>query len=354
MRKLFIFVSAAIFAAAMVSCIQEAAVVKPGKGNVAFSIQTPGVATKVIGDGTNVDILYYEIYKAPAVEGETEHKNSVIDGKPLIDGTVAVTTSGEGMEAVTSATLNFNLLEDQDYVALFWAHVDGKSYYNVDDLRAVTVNYTDEEGNAHEANDESRAAFCQVCKFSTRNIEDVENNDEREYKVYEGPISVKLVRPFAQLNLGTEFESLNKDYLITMEQSKVVLTNVHSNYDVFSMDTFGDKTQVTFDFADVPAKDDEVLSVVKDGNSVDYAYAGMNYFLAPADGSNLELEYFIMTDVGTVNRAVSNVPVKANYRTNILGNLLTTSAQLDIVIEKSFRDPNNTDEPYNTDPEIWY
>ena len=347
MRKLFIFVSAAIFAAAMVSCIQEAAVVKPGKGNVAFSIQTPGVATKVIGDGTNVDILYYEIYKAPAVEGETEHKNSVIDGKPLIDGTVAVTTSGEGMEAVTSATLNFNLLEDQDYVALFWAHVDGKSYYNVDDLRAVTVNYTDEEGNAHEANDESRAAFCQVCKFSTRNIEDVENNDEREYKVYEGPISVKLVRPFAQLNLGTEFESLNKDYLITMEQSKVVLTNVHSNYDVFSMDTFGDKTQVTFDFADVPNQD---LTTV----NRTYAYAGMNYFLAPVNGTTLDLHYYIKTDVGTVNRLVPQVPVKANYRTNILGNLLTTSAQLDIVIEKSFRDPNNTDEPYNTDPEIWY
>jgi hypothetical protein len=340
MRKLFIFISAVIFAASMVSCIQEATVVKPGKGNVAFSIQTPGVATKVIGDGTNVDILYYEIYKAPAVDGESEHKNSVIDGKPLIDGTVAVTTSGEGMEAVTSATLNFNLLEDQDYVALFWAHVDGKSYYDVEDLRSVTVNYTDEEGKAHKANDESRAAFCQVCKFSTRNIDEVENNDEREYKVYEGPISVKLVRPFAQLNLGTEFESLDKDYLITMEQSKVVLTSVHSKYDVFSMDTFGDRAVVTFDFGDVPSQD---LTTVNGT----YAYAGMNYFLAPVSGSTLDLDYYIMTDVGTVNRSVSQVPVMANHRTNILGNLLTTSAELLIVIEKGFNEPDENIIPNN-------
>lgn len=313
MKKLFAYVSAVIFAVNVVSC-QKASVVKPGEGNVTFSIQTPGVATKAIGDGTNVNVVYYEIYKA-----EDNHKNSINGGTPLIDGTAEVTTKIVQNETVTSATLSFNLLEDQDYVALFWAQVDGKPYYNVEDLRAVTVNYVDQNGDAYLANEEARAAFCQVHEFSTA-------------AAYSE--TVRLERPFAQLNLGTTLESLDKDYRIELQESKIEVKGVGTTYNVAKMTTAGTRADVVFDFAAVPSQTLEV-------SSVEYAYAGMNYFLVPADASTVELDYYIKTDVGTVHRAVSQVPVMKNYRTNIIGNLLTTTAQLEIVIDDEFKTPAN-------------
>lgn len=314
MKKLFAYVSAVIFAATVVSCQQKASVVMPGEGNVTFSIQTPGVATKTIGDGTNVNVVYYEIYKA-----EDNHKNSINGGTPLIDGTAEVTTKIVQNESVTSATLSFSLLEDQDYVALFWAQVDGTPYYNVEDLRAVSANYVDQDNKAYLANEEARAAFCQVHEFSTA-------------AAYSA--TVELVRPFAQLNLGTTMESLSKDYRIELQESKIEVKGVGTTYDVANMTTAGTRADVVFDFAAVPSQTLEV-------SGVEYAYAGMNYFLVPADASTVELDYYIMTDVGTVHRSISQVPVMKNYRTNIIGNLLTTTAQLEIVIDDEFKTPAN-------------
>ena len=62
----------------------------------------------------------------------------------------------------------------------------------------------------------------------------------------------------------------------------------------------------------------------------------MNYILVPANKSNVKLTYDIMTDVGTVNRTVVDVPVKMNYRTNLLGNLLTQETKIEIVVDNTF------------------
>ena len=146
MKKLFFYLSVAMIGVAAASCQKEVAVENPGDGNVTITIQTPGVETKAIADGLNVDIVYYEIYK-----GEDGHKNS-LTGSPLIKNSVAM--SGK------CATLNLNLLQGQEYVGLFWAQVNGKKYYDVTDLRNVKVNYPNEDNNKTLANDEERSAFC--------------------------------------------------------------------------------------------------------------------------------------------------------------------------------------------------
>jgi hypothetical protein len=62
----------------------------------------------------------------------------------------------------------------------------------------------------------------------------------------------------------------------------------------------------------------------------------MNYFFVPSDEGNVDVVYDIMTDVGKVNRTVSNVPVKKNYRTNIIGNLLTKETIIEIIVDEKF------------------
>ena len=302
MKRLFYVVGALVLAA--VSC-QKASEVLPGKGNVVFTVEAPGAATKAIGDGENVDIVHYEIYKK-----EAKHKNSIDGGQPLIKGYTKVIGK--------TANLTLNLLQDQDYVALFWAHVDaqGGQIYDTKDLRKVGVSYTVEGGKKSAlANDEDRAAFCQRHDFSTHKKVNAE-------KVY-------LKRPFAQINLGTTKESLHIDYKISLEKSHMYIDGVANVFNVAKMEATKDVTYADYAFNDVPK---QFLTV----GETDYAYAGMNYILVPANQSTVKLTYDIMTDVGTVNRTVLDVPVQMNYRTNLLGNLLTQETKIEIVVDNTF------------------
>ena len=301
MKRLFYVVGALLLAAT--SC-QKVAEVMHGKGYVEFTIETPAASTKAIGDGMNVDIVYYEIYKK-----EANHKNSIDGGKPLIKGHTKVVGK--------NASLTLNLLQDQDYVALFWAHVYGygDKFYDITDLRKVVVTYTHEDRKLAPANDEDRAAFCQRHPFSTHK----KVNSEKVY----------LVRPFAQINLGTTQKSLNLDYPITLQKSHMYIDGVANVFNVNKMEATKDVTYVDYAFNDVPK---QFLTV----GDTDYAYAGMNYILVPANKSNVKLTYDIMTDVGTVNRTVVDVPVKMNYRTNLLGNLLTQETKIEIIVDNTF------------------
>ena len=312
MKKLFTYLTVAMLGIAAVSCQKEIGVAEAGEGNVVFAIEAPGVSTKAIGDGENVDIVYYEIYKA-----ENGHKNSVNGGAPLIKGNTKIVGK--------HAELTLNLLQDQNYVALFWANVHGygDQYYDVTDLRKVQVKYLTAEGKRAPANDEERAAFCQCHKFSTG-------------KSGVNKQKVELVRPFAQINLGTTKESLNLDYLITLQKSNMTIAGAASEFNVYAMTATADVAHVDYVFNTVP---DQYLTV----GEKEYAYAGMNYILVPTNQSTVKLTYEIMTDVGTVNRTVLDVPVQMNYRTNLLGNLLTQETVIEIVVDNEFIGDINVD-----------
>lgn len=306
MKKLFTYLSVAMLAVAAGSCQKEIGVAEGGNGNVTFTLQTPGLATKAIADGTNVDIVYYEIYKAGS-----DHRNAVIGGvEPLIDGVI------EDYDG--HATLSLNLLQGQEYVALFWAQVDGHQFYNVEDLRNVTVDYTDAF-----ANDENRAAFCKALEFDT--------HQARSEKV-------ELVRPFAQINLGTTKESLDIDYHIDLEESYMAVQGAGTTFNVFTHKTDDESVNVEFALAAVP---DQML----EANGSEYAYAGMNYILVPSDEATVNVSYTIKTDVGSVTRQVPAVPVKQNHRTNLLGNLLTQETAIEIVVDPDFYTPDLEADP---------
>lgn len=299
MKKLFFYLSVAMLAVAAVSCQKEMVVADGEDGNVTLTIQTPEVATKAIADGENVDVVYYEVYKKEAIDG----------GDPLIDRMI------EDFDG--TATLKLNLLQNQNYVILFWAEVAGKNFYDTDDLRKVTVDYT-----GLTANNEDRAAFCQVFELSTSQVTSA---------------TVTLVRPFAQINLGTTLQSIDpvtNGYVLDLESSYMEVVGAATTFNVATMKTGSETTTAKFGDYTVPHDFDpqEVLTV----NNVNYAYLGMNYILAANDKATVDVQYKIITNVGSLSRNIPAVPVQKNHRTNLLGNLLTQETAIEIVVDEKF------------------
>lgn len=287
---------------------------------VTFTVEAPAaVQTKAeIGDGLNVNELIYEVWLTDEL-GEL-----TTEDQKLYQGTTPMQV--DPADNKNKATLTLDLMNDQKFTILFWAQVQGTGVYNTTELNAVTYTKADLNG-AYAANDERLAAFYAVayvndCQHVTK--ECIATGSQ-----------VTLYRPFAQLNLGTENTSTAYD--VELSKSTMKITNVNTVFNV-ATSVASEPKVMTFVMNAVPSNPD-VLTV----NGKEYEYAGMNYLFA---GNNAKVEYNIETLVGnektvaTVNHTVDQVPLKENFRTNIIGNLLTNNVQYEIVVDADFNVPD--------------
>lgn len=315
MKKILFFASAVAGLILAGSCQRESLEPEQMGNKVTFTVATPGqFDTKVIADGENVDQVLYEIYKT-----DDGHENSLNGGTPLAEGSVEI--SGK------KATITFDLLQDQNYTVIFWAQVAGKGHYKTDDLRKVSI----VDPASLTANLEERAAFYKVWEFSTP----VDKTQE-----------VVLVRPFSQINLGTTMASLTpvqpgqtQGYEIDVEKSYMHIKGLSTTFNTLEATAEEADEYIadyTFALNETPAKQhNEDLTV----NGTAYHYVGMNYIFVPANEALVELDYKIVTDKGEMTHDIINVPIKTNYRTNIIGNLLTKDVQFEIVVDNQFEAP---------------
>ena len=316
MKKILLFASAlaGLFAA---SCQREN--LEPvGPQTVSFTVEAPGaLATKgtinagaTIADGTNVNEVHYAVYKTNSGEDYSIDDSGAIDG-PLAQGVVPMSNK--------KATINFDLLQDQNYTVLFWAQVKDADHYNLGDLRTIEV------ATSVAGNDETRAAFYARYDFETYN--------HKDHKV-------TLRRPFAQLNLLTTAESLTPvqtgqttGYTIDVKTSEVVVTGLATTFNTLTgLAPAGDQTFV-FQTAETPEEQGQETLVV---NGKAYHYVSMNYFFVPEDEKLVDIKYTVNTDKGTIKNEIVAVPVKENYRTNVIGNLLTKESTFEIVVDSNF------------------
>jgi hypothetical protein len=279
-----------------------------GDTSVTFEVSVNEMATMAIADGTNIDVLYWEIYGA-------DPKTAA---GPLGEGEV------KDNDGNKTFTVNLKLVADQDYNIVFWAQVDGQTHYIVDDLRSVKINSYDDEN----ANDETRAAFFAVYPFHTENGVSIDE-------------TVVLRRPFAQLNLGaTTYEtSLNlvNGGKVKVESTEVTVANIADSFN--TIDGIGESSTdltVTFNAAATPNGADDQTTKMLAVNGETYFWLGMNYLIVNGNSDNVKVDMIFNTNMGAVPHSVDNVPVKENFRTNILGNLLTTGATFDVVIDEAF------------------
>ena len=278
-----------------------------------YTVEVPAVVTKAIADGKNVDYLFYEVYVTTSSTAADLSNATLLYKK---DDIKMVPSE----EATSRANVTLNLVQNQHYKVLFWAQCgtadDG--VYDVSDLKAVTY----KNASSIESNHENYAAFYAVDFIS--------DSTPRNKKVY-------LERPFAQLNIGTKYTiDYEKDpYAIQMLESEVTVKKVPTVFNVATSAVSGEHN-FTFKMHDVLGDELEV-------NGEPYKYVAMNYMFAGAEGRTAEVSYKINAQIETqngnsideveLNKTVLNVPLKENYRTNIVGNLLTSSTDYEVIVD---------------------
>lgn len=302
MNKFKYFAAAALTLLA-VSCNKEqVAEVPDGQMvDVTFTAALPGeMATKAIGDGQTAKKLYVSVY-------ENDDEKTKLD----LDKTATFT------DLKTQVT--FSLVKGKTYNFVFWAQAAEGAPYDVTDLKNIKISY---EGA--EANDEKRDAF-----YATR----------KELKV-NGALTetIKLYRPFAQVNFGTADYEAAVAAGVKPVKSVFTATDVATVFDTFEAEGKEAKDVVTFTESALPG---ETL-VTKAG---DYKWMTMNYILPMGKQdakhiSNVTAEF--IPEIGiTVKASSPQTPVQNNYRTNILGNLLTSQVIFNIEIVPIFNEPDN-------------
>ena len=323
MKKILLFASA-LAGLFLAGCQRENLEPEQAGQQVTFTIEAPAaMQTKAIADGQNVDQLVYEVWLTPTL-GDLEN-----GAQKLYQAVAPMVSDG----TTNKAELTLDLVNDQKFTVLFWAQV--AHTYDTDELTAVGYKDLD----ALKANDESLAAFYGVAYVDDcRNVKKDGTSASPE---------VILKRPFAQLNLCTLNTSTAYD--VVMVESEVIVSNVPTVFNVNDHTAVDAYASVTFDMAAVPS-DPATITV----NNKTYQYAGMNYMFA---GDNIHLEYNIKTKLNgeseaVVNNEISSVPLKENYRTNIVGNLLTSKTDFEIIVDAAFNEPAQSASYVTTTEEI--
>ena len=297
------YLAAAALTLLAVSCNKEqVAEVPDGQTvDVTFTAALPGeMATKALGDGQTAKTLYVSVYENDDAKTKLE-----------LDKTATFT------DLKTQVT--FSLVKGKTYNFVFWAQAAEGAPYDVTDLKNIKISY---EGA--EANDEKRDAF-----YATR----------KELKV-NGALTetIKLYRPFAQVNFGTADYDAAVAAGVEPVKSVFTATDVATIFDTFEAEGKEAKDVVTFTESALPG---ETL-VTKAG---DYKWMTMNYILPMGKQdakhiSNVTAEFIPETGI-TVKASSPQTPVQNNYRTNILGNLLTSQVIFNIEIVPIFNEPDN-------------
>ena len=300
--KSFKYVAAAALALLAVGCNKEQVTEVPDGQmvDVTFTAALPGeMATKTIGDGQTAKNLYVSVY-------ENDAEKTKLD----LDKTATFTD--------LKTQVKFSLVKGKTYNFVFWAQAEGAPY-DVTDLKSIKVkNYTT------DANDEKRDAF-----YATR----------KELKV-NGALTetIKLYRPFAQVNFATADYAEAQKAGFSPAVSSFTASGAATTFDTFAAEG-KDEVTVALTETEIPA---DVLKTL-DGKT--YTRLAMNYLIPvgkQGESHNIDVAATFKANNGeAVTVSAPNAPVQNNYRTNILGNLLTSQVIFNVEIVPIFNEPDN-------------
>lgn len=308
MKRLFLFLAVAgLMATTACSRDEMESAGMNGDGVVTFSARLPEqLQTRSMGDGQTARKLTYAVYAAGE---QTPLLTSESEGAPAVEFTDL------------KAQLTLRLTTGKSYDVLFWADAYGQkdesNPYKVDyQAQTVTVDYA-----AAESNDESRDAF--FGSVTGMKVTGAMSQD------------VTLVRPFAQVNVGTDDleEAVAGGLQSAALATSMSATNVPTTLNLLNGTTTG-STSVDFASHAVPTE-----SLVVSGRT--YTYLAMNYLLMGADKTTTNIAFEFTDGATTGNLTFSNVPVQRNYRTNIIGSVLTGDVDFDIDIDPGFGEPDH-------------
>ncbi len=282
------------------ACTSEMPEQPVGKdGNVTISLSLPSsMKTRAFGDGMEATSLSYAIYDA-----ETQ------------------TLVASGDDAATfvnlNATLQVNLVNGRSYDFVFWADNGASSPYTFD-------------AAANEADIKVDMSFADA------GAESLDAFYGSVSKKIDGPttVSATLIRPFAQINLGTD--DLGNKAVETAYGSNLtvgVTTTTFTSMNPLTGAVLGTAESKTFNAIAAPQGETFPVS--------GYEYLSMIYILADPAQDVIDVNYTLYNNGSEMLKVpVANVPVQRNYRTNIYGSILTSPASLQIKINPVFETPD--------------
>ena len=292
-----------MFIALLISCSKEnEQIISDETYEISFKLDVESIpSTRAISDGSGATQLMYAVF--------TENGDLVIPKE--------VENDVEELNTEAGYTLRITLARGQQYKAVFWAQNPECEAYTVSDDMKLAIDY---EG---VNNDELRDAFYGVTETFT-----VSGNKT---------ISVILKRPFAQVNVGSfpyDYEYAQKLGL-DIKLSQAIIYDVPDKMDMFNGEVDGN-IDIAYSLNDIP-EEDLVIDINDDGVYESYTYLSMSYILAATESSNHSM-HFIFSEKNS--KAVVNfyegldyVPVQRNWRTNIVGQILTGDISFNVKID---------------------
>ena len=321
-KKLFfgMFVAAGMLLATSCSKDELKTASSGNEAQVTFSLGLEGhIATRAISDGKSADKLVYAVFNENGERISTFQKEEISTSFP--------------------ATVTLTLAKGQTYKVAFWAQDADCSAYDVDDNMNVKVSYENATNN-----DETRDAF-----FKTTEAFTVTGSTSMD---------VVLKRPFAQINVGVEQTDWTAAVAsgVTIQNSSVIIQNAATKINLIT-GAVSEPTKVTYSLATIPVEDLKV-DVNGDKNIGDgeiYKWLSMSYILVDdeseteggqgAGKATLEgLKFTFQPENGneiTLEDGLNSVPVQRNWRTNILGKLLTGDITFNISIDEMYEGDYN-------------
>ncbi len=286
------------------SCSSEEVAPVTGESTVTLSVTLPdGIQSRAFGDGTTADSLTMLV-----LDGET--------ALPVFTGTDPTVLSTD-INLTKQVTLR--LAAGKTYKVVCWASAK-KSPYTFDTAtRKVSANYA-----GALTSDENLDAF-----YAVQDIRVQGNTTE----------TIKLYRPFAQLNIGTDDLAAAKAAGFDAKTVTVTVPTYTSLDLLTGKVEEGEPQAVTFAANALPTGE----AFPKTG----YDYLSMNYLLMSTDKQLVDVEFTVTAKGGATRTIpVSSVPVQRNYRTNIYGSLLTNSVNINVEIVPDFNKPDYEGEKF--------
>ena len=319
MKKYFY---SALAATMLFACSQEEIVdVTKGEGQkVTFKVEIPSVESRTvggieIGTGTQANALIYAMYE-----------NGGNATTPLISGVVKDIDDGndDGKFTVTVP-----MAKDLKYDLLFLAYNETNSAFEIANVAKDTDLKNLQFKASQTANIDAFDAF--VGALKNQGVND--------------PNEVTLKRPFAQVNAATTLEDMKNAETLQLHvaKSQLVIKGVPASYNVLEATASTSTIDVTYAASNIMTCDQPTSEFNNETITVDsknYYYLTLAYVLAgETEKTSIHNATFqFLRDNGTSvsTLSINNLPIQRNYRTNVIGDLLTKSEQYTIKIDAEF------------------
>ncbi len=265
------------------------------EGTVTFTAQLPSeMGTRAFADGLTAKHLQYAVYEA----GQST---------PLKVFGDETTVVGEAEMVNLKKSVTLKLTSGKSYDVIFWADATTDSPYTFNPAsQEVSVDYSKVNNNSDNCD-----------AFFKKETITVSGNQS---------VDVKLTRPFAQVNIGTDDFDAAKASGLEVTQTEVV-AKAFATLNLATGEV-ADEADRTFTMKAIPTASDGEFPVAGG-----YKYLSMDYLLVGADKATVDVAF---NYGGPQSRTFTNVPVQRNYRTNIYGSLLTNTTDFNVIIEPAF------------------